>query len=246
MIDPGSGRIIAQYAVGHAPAALAVGAGSVWSANSRDGTVSRVDRDRHGETIDVGGEPTALAFGGGSLWVADGETRPRRPDQPREERRRPPPAHRERAARHGGHERRRVGRLGGRRSGERIDLTPAGRMQRIDVPGGPAAIAAGAGAVWVAGEEDGVVTKLDPRSGAPLKPISVGNAPAALAVGFGGVWVANRDDGTVMRIDTATDAVSATVPVGGSPGRPRRRARGDLGGRRRRRRHPHRPGHATR
>ena len=64
VIDPGNGHIVAQYAVGHAPDALAAGGGSVWSANGRDGTVSRVDRG-HGQvtTIDVGGEPTAVAFG---------------------------------------------------------------------------------------------------------------------------------------------------------------------------------------
>ena len=113
---------------------------------------------------------------------------------------------------------------------ERLDLAlgPAGA---IDLPGGPAAIAAGAGAVWVAGEEDGLVTKSIPRSGAAVKPIGVGNAPSALAVGFGGVWVANRDDGTVTRIDAATDRSS---PRCGSAAarRGRRRARRDLGGRR--------------
>ena len=35
---------------------------------------------------------------------------------------------------------------------ERLDLAKGGRIRRIDVPGGPAAIAAGGGAVWVAGE----------------------------------------------------------------------------------------------
>ena len=69
-----------EYRVGHAPDALAAGAGSVWIANGRDGTVSRVDRGRgQVTTIDVGGEPTAVAFGDGSLWVADGAEPPRRP-----------------------------------------------------------------------------------------------------------------------------------------------------------------------
>jgi hypothetical protein len=40
-------------------------------------------------------------------------------------------------------------------------------MRPIDVPGGPAAITAGAGAVWVAGEDDGLVTKLDPAPASP-------------------------------------------------------------------------------
>jgi peptide/nickel transport system substrate-binding protein len=72
--------------------------------------------------------------------------------------------------------------------------------------------------VWVAAEEVGVVTKLDPVSGAAVRAIGVGNGPAAIAVGYGGVWVANRDDGTVSRIDAATDTVTDTVRVGGSPG----------------------------
>ena len=75
MIDPGSGRIIDQYRVGHSPEAVAAGAGSVWFANRLDGTVTRIDRDRASATIDVGGEPSGLAFGAGSLWVADGEGR---------------------------------------------------------------------------------------------------------------------------------------------------------------------------
>ena len=44
VIDPGSGHIVAEYMVGHTPDALAAGDGSVWIANGRDGTVSRVDR----------------------------------------------------------------------------------------------------------------------------------------------------------------------------------------------------------
>ena len=57
LIDPDSGRITAQYAVGHGPEAVVAGAGSVWVANRLDGTVSQ-NRARESEqivTIDVGG-----------------------------------------------------------------------------------------------------------------------------------------------------------------------------------------------
>jgi DNA-binding SARP family transcriptional activator len=65
LIDPESGELSEQFAVGRGPTAAAVGAGSVWVANQRDGTVSRVDADtRHTTTIDVGGDASALAFGG--------------------------------------------------------------------------------------------------------------------------------------------------------------------------------------
>jgi hypothetical protein len=73
-IDPDSGRISGQYAVGRNPGPVVTGAGSVSVANTLDGTISRVDRD-HVVPIDIGGEPTALAFGAGSLWVANGDTR---------------------------------------------------------------------------------------------------------------------------------------------------------------------------
>src|SRR6478735_8989726 len=179
VIDPGNGHIVAQYAVGHAPSALVGGAGSIWSANGRDGTVSRVDRARgQVTTIDVGGEPTAVAFANGSLWVADGQNR--RVDQV--------DAGTNRVVRHlpAGNASRGVVVAGGAvwltsavdGQVERLDLARGGRPRRIDVPGGPAAITAGGGAVWVAGEEDAVVTKLDPRSGATLRAIGVGNGPA--------------------------------------------------------------------
>lgn len=78
LIDTGDRRITTQYEVGHAPGAIAAGGGSVWVANTRDGTVSRIDgEDEPVITIPVGGEPTAIAFGERSLWVADGEGRRR-------------------------------------------------------------------------------------------------------------------------------------------------------------------------
>jgi peptide/nickel transport system substrate-binding protein len=217
VIDPASGRILAQYSVGHAPDALAAGGGSVWTANGPDGTISRVDRGRgQVTTIDVGGEPTAVAFANGSLWVADGQNR--WVDQV--------DSRTNRVVRRltAGNASRGVAVAGGAvwltsavdGQVERLDLAQGGRSRRIELPGGPAAIAAGGGAVWVAGEEDAVVTKLDPHSGAPLRAIGVGNGPAGIAIGYGGVWVANRDDGTVTRIDIATE-VSETVRVGGSP-----------------------------
>jgi YVTN family beta-propeller protein len=218
VIDPGNGHITAQYAVGHAPDALAAGGGSVWSANGRDGTVSRVNLSRgQVTTIDVGGEPTAIAYGDGSLWVADGQSG--RVDQVDSG------TNRVVGRLPAGNAPRGVAVAGGAvwlasaidGQVDRLDLARGGRITRIDVAGGPAAIAAGNGSVWVAGEEDGVVTKLDARSGATLKSIGVGNGPVGIAVGYGAVWVANRDDGTVTRIDAATDAVTDTVRVGGSP-----------------------------
>jgi YVTN family beta-propeller protein len=218
LIDSGDGRITTQYEVGHAPVAIAAGAGSVWVANTRDGTVSRLDGQREPvTTIDVGGEPTAMAFGARSLWVADGEGRRLVQVNPR--------TNRVVDERPVGNAPRGVvatddavwvasavdGRV------DRVDLARAGDVHPIPVPAGPAAVAAGFGSVWVAGEEAGAVVRLEPRSGTPVRTVAVGNGPAALAAGEGGVWVANREDGTVSRIDPTTTKVTETIPVGGAP-----------------------------
>ena len=60
--------------VGSAPIGVAFGAGSVWVANSGDGTVSRIDpvTGRVVRTIDVGGSPTGVAVAGDEVWVTVG------------------------------------------------------------------------------------------------------------------------------------------------------------------------------
>ena len=141
------------------------GGGSVWIANAADGTVSRIDRDarRARCAIPVGGAPAALAFGGGSLWVADSDSRDvaagRSGRRTRSCRRFDG---RQRAARAG---RRRRARCGSRRAstGASADRPRAAAAwtRRSAVGANPTAIAAGAGALWVASEEAGTVTRID-------------------------------------------------------------------------------------
>jgi YVTN family beta-propeller protein len=218
LIDPDGGRITAQYPAGRGPGAVVAGGGSMWIANTLDGTVSRIPADRHQVfAIDVGGAPHGLAFGAGSLWVADGDARSVAQIDP-----------------------------GTNKVQQRIDVGNApsavafaggalwvasgvdGTLDRIElgrVPGrrpiplgsNPTAMAAGAGALWVASEEAGTVTRIEPRSGTVGRAIPVGNGPSAVATGEGAVWVVNGHDGTVSRIDPATNAVTGTVRVCGEP-----------------------------
>jgi ABC-type transport system substrate-binding protein len=109
----------------------------------------------------------------------------------------------------------------------RIDLADADVSGPIPVGANPTAIAAGAGAIWVASEEAGTVTRLDPRTGEVVKAIPVGNGPSAVAVGAGAVWAVNRPDGTVTRIDPRTNRVTWAVGVGGPD--PAAIAAGDAG-----------------
>jgi YVTN family beta-propeller protein len=218
LIDPDSGELSDQFAVGRGPTAAAAGAGSVWVANGRDGTVSRVDADtREIRTIDVGRDPSALAFGGGSVWVASAERRGVSQIDP------------------GTNRVLTTIEVGNAPSGvavafgavwvasavdstvTRIDLERGKPGKAIPVGASPTAIAAGAGSVWVASEAGGSVVRIDPESGTVVSAINVGNGPAAVAFGESAVWVANRQDGTVSRIDPRTDAVTETLRVGIEP-----------------------------
>jgi streptogramin lyase len=64
----------------------------------------------------------------------------------------------------------------------------------------------GAGSLWVT-EDDGVLARIDPNTGAIRKTIHVGGNLDAVAYGDGAVWVANTLAGTVTRIDPATNSV---------------------------------------
>ncbi len=68
------GRPQTPITVGRHPASLVVGAGSVWVANSGEGTIWRIDpaANRVVAKIYVGGTPSALALDGRGLWVAVG------------------------------------------------------------------------------------------------------------------------------------------------------------------------------
>jgi YVTN family beta-propeller protein len=88
-------------------------------------------------------------------------------------------------------------------------------IRRIDPNSGPAAIALGAGAVWVTDSDADNVTRVDPTG--LTTPIAVGNGPTGIALGDGGVWVADSLDDAVVRIDPSTRSVTTTIPVGSSP-----------------------------
>ena len=214
----GGQRAGREVEVGTDPTAAVVGGGWVWTANSGDGTVSRIDpRTGATETIPVGEDPTALAFGAGFLWVADAGGRTVAQVSPRA-------AKVEHSFVTGN------GPAGvafgdgavwvsSATDGTLVRVDPAGReaLHRIPVGSEPGPVAFGDGAVWVGVRGAGTVARIDPRSRAVVQTVQVGNDPSALLVTAGSVWVANADDGTASRIDASTGTVGATIPVGGTP-----------------------------
>jgi YVTN family beta-propeller protein len=75
-IDPATARVHGRGLAGALPSGIAIGAGSVWVANSGDATVFRFNPLTFDEgpikTVSVGSRPTGIAFGDGAVWVSDG------------------------------------------------------------------------------------------------------------------------------------------------------------------------------
>jgi YVTN family beta-propeller protein len=71
----------------------------------------------------------------------------------------------------------------------------------------PAAVAEGAGAVWIADARADSVYRVDPADRRVVAKIPVGAGPARVVAGSGVVWVANLDDETLSRIDPSTNRV---------------------------------------
>jgi DNA-binding SARP family transcriptional activator len=69
-IDAKSGRVTKSFQVGRGPQALTLAYDSVWVANYRETTVTRIGRaDGRSVTIPVGGHPTGLTADRGTIWV---------------------------------------------------------------------------------------------------------------------------------------------------------------------------------
>jgi DNA-binding beta-propeller fold protein YncE len=89
----------------------------------------------------------------------------------------------------------------------------------IPVGDRPLGITFGEGSVWVADQDDGTVTRIDPETGHVAgEPIEVGAGPSGIRTGGGFVWVTNQKDDTVSRIDPPSGrVVGRPIDVGARP-----------------------------
>jgi YVTN family beta-propeller protein len=92
----------------------------------------------------------------------------------------------------------------------------------IDVGANPAALASGAGALWVANSADSSVSRIDPETNQVVATIAVGTAsgaaqssPTGLALVADQVWVLDDADASIVRIGPATNQVVDTLPIPG-------------------------------
>jgi DNA-binding SARP family transcriptional activator/streptogramin lyase len=220
-VDAESGRVTRSFPVGRAPSALAVADDSVWAANFRDRTVTRIPRGGGSSvTIPVLGHPTGVVRGDRTIWVATREGS-LVPIDPRYDT---------------------VGEpiqlgvpLTGLTAGGGflwatsppttvVRVDPANpESQRTIVPdqGARGPIVYEGTAAWLAGSLD--VLSIPAATGTPGIAIAVG-AARDLAFGAGSLWVVSGGPGHIggvkqrlRRVDVESRLVQTTIEVGSDP-----------------------------
>jgi len=97
---------------------------------------------------------------------------------------------------------------------------PLPSLGTIPVGRQPSAMAVGHGALWVANQGDGTVSRIDLATDRVVATVPVGDAADVVATGPDAVWVggwSRRAGNTVSRVDPLTNRVVATVPLASEP-----------------------------
>jgi DNA-binding beta-propeller fold protein YncE len=79
-------------------------------------------------------------------------------------------------------------------------------------------LAAGAGSIWIASHEKGVVSRVDPVTNKVAATVAVDPDTSYLTYGFGAVWAISLPGATIQRIDPATNTVTKRTALGKAPG----------------------------
>ena len=187
-------RVVQTIPVGNAPTGVAVGYGSVWVANSSDGTLARIDAvsGTVKSTIALGSNATDVAAGAGAVWVSDRTgDRVFRVDPQTDQVTG-------------------VINVGTGPTSLAVGFGSVwvansldGTVSRIDpqtntvtgtvaVGDGAGAVAVAGGGVWVSSQYAGTVARIDPVTDAITRTVRVGSRPQGLAVAGGLVWVGAR------------------------------------------------------
>ena len=175
---------------GQGPVAVAVGADSVWAANSNAFAVVRIDPAENRIVAEIPIDaPRFIDAGPEGIWVVEATTAVVELDPVTNE----PSTHLPTGFSAGGLA------LGAdsvwvSNPAEdvvlRFDAPTRSFRRTIDVGAGPRALAFGSGSLWVANTIDDSLWRLDPVRNEPTAMVALGGKPAGLAVGGGAVWAA--------------------------------------------------------
>jgi DNA-binding SARP family transcriptional activator/outer membrane protein assembly factor BamB len=220
VIDQQRSRVVGHVLVGRRPVALAIGHGSVWVANTDDGTVSRIDPDRREviRTIGIGAPAIDLAVATDAVWVANGSDGTVSRIDPSTD------AVVETIDVRGSSELvwnptyavdaddDSVWIAAGPRHVLRIDPATSEPSAIIDVGHVPVGLALGEESLWVVTTAERAL-RIEPHTNTATAEVPI-EYPVALTVGKRAVWVSDWR-GQVWRINPDTGTVTQTTPVGG-------------------------------
>jgi DNA-binding SARP family transcriptional activator/streptogramin lyase len=220
VIDPKRSLVVGHVPVGRRPVAIATGHGSVWVANTDDGTVSRIDPDRLEviRTIGIGAPAIDLAVATDAIWVANGSDGTLSRIDPSVD------AVVETIDLRGSSELvwnptyaveagdDSVWIAAGPRHVHRIDPATNEPSAVIDVGYVPVGLALGEESLWVVTTAERAL-RIEPHTNTATVEVPI-EYPVALAAGKRAVWVSDWR-GQVWRINPDTGAVTQTTPVGG-------------------------------
>jgi serine/threonine protein kinase/streptogramin lyase len=225
-IDPAGGKVSGGVNLPGHPRAVTTCAGSVFVAN-RNGTVAEIDpRTSKFARIRVGGIPADISHIGGLATVVIGPPRERLTviDSAfggiSDSIALPGPPVRSAVVTSFGRDvwiaNPNAGAL------ERVEPPYTGISRSIRLPTGArgvvryTGIAAGEGAIWVAGGQDDDVWRVDPAT-RRVTVLKLGFAPIGIAAGYDGVWVVDGRGDEIVRLDPVTGRVRSHILVGRSP-----------------------------
>ena len=189
-------------------------------------SIARIDPSSHSfdSPIAVGQSPTGLAFAGGSVWVTNQtDSTVERID---------PSSGAVLATKStlgvptgiaagdaGLFITTGYGVAGGKSQLLAIDLSSNEVSPACSTPGGPRALAVGAGAVWAANSDAGTLLRIDPAVGCSPQAIELGQGADPEVVAYGGstssVWAGDGTQPNVYRVSTEGEPAPASFGVGG-------------------------------
>jgi YVTN family beta-propeller protein len=226
VIDPKSNKLVGSIDLPNSASGLAVGAGSLWVADSLDQTLLRIDPKTHEivKTIGIGFAPEAVTATSHAVWVAEHagadnfasirEINPQTDQGGRALR-----------LDIGGAQ---VTGLAADDEGIWLALLFNG-VYRIeegtDQPLGPvrssgdtASLTLGDHVLWIAEGDDQVVSRVEPATRTVQLSIPFdAREPDSMAFGAGALWVADAGGDKVWRIDPVRNEVSGIIAVGDAP-----------------------------
>ncbi|MET1755891.1 YncE family protein [Novosphingobium sp. RD2P27] len=104
----------------------------------------------------------------------------------------------------------------------RIDARSAKKSATIPTgianPKGELNVAAGADSIWIASDDNGVISRVDPATNKVIAKIPVNPGTYYLTFGYGSLWAVSSKQQTVQRIDPKTNSVVKTIALGREPG----------------------------